>query len=39
VHGVGMFQMEDMCLITGEGCEILSALPHELQEVPLSSPQ
>jgi Xaa-Pro dipeptidase len=32
--GVGAFQLEDMCLITEQGCEILSGLPRELQEVP-----
>jgi Xaa-Pro aminopeptidase len=37
VHGVGMFQIEDMCLITEEGCEILSGLPRELQEVTVTS--
>ncbi len=36
VYGVGMFQIEDMCLITEQGCEILSYLPRELQEVPLT---
>ena len=35
--GLGAFQLEDMCLITEHGAEILSALPRELQEVPLSS--
>jgi Xaa-Pro aminopeptidase len=33
VDGVGMLQIEDMCLITDEGCEILGGLPRELQEV------
>ncbi len=33
VSGVGMFQIEDMCLITEQGCEILSDLPRELGEV------
>jgi Xaa-Pro aminopeptidase len=37
VYGVGMFQIEDMCLITEQGCEILSRLPRELQEVPLTT--
>lgn len=36
VYGVGMFQIEDMCLITEQGGEILSHLPRELQEAPLT---
>jgi Xaa-Pro dipeptidase len=37
--GLGAFQLEDMCLITDRGCEILSELPRELREVPLTSGQ
>jgi Xaa-Pro dipeptidase len=39
VIGLGAFQLEDMCLITDGGCEILSGLPRELQEVPATSSQ
>ena len=31
--GVGMFQIEDMCLITQDGHEVLNELPHELQQL------
>jgi Xaa-Pro dipeptidase len=33
ITGLGAYQLEDMCLVTGEGVEILSTLPRELQEV------
>jgi Xaa-Pro dipeptidase len=37
ITGLGAFQLEDMCLITDQGSEILSTLPRELQAVPLAS--
>ena len=35
--GVGMFQIEDMCLITQDGHEVLNELPHELQQLDSNS--
>jgi Xaa-Pro dipeptidase len=29
--GIGMFQLEDMCLISEDGCEVLSCLPRQLE--------
>jgi Xaa-Pro aminopeptidase len=31
--GVGVFQLEDMCLITEDGCEIWNRLPDELMQI------
>jgi Xaa-Pro aminopeptidase len=35
--GIGMFQIEDMCLITHDGHEVLNELPHELQQLDSNS--